>query len=146
MLAGQSVEPNQFPGERIETAIITSDSPTFTTSETVVAILTVDVLADVTYRVRFAGGFGSTVANDSIRVRLRENALAGPQMCVGELHIPVVSGLMFPITLEAQYTAPIDDVVSFIVTGVRVEGTGNCRLIGASTAPSFLYVEVVEPT
>jgi hypothetical protein len=131
------------PGERIATTTVTSDSSTFTTTETEVASVTAALVSGRTYRVRYMARFGSTVAGDWLMASIREDDTSGTVLTQDNviLEQSAVSG--WPLTVEVEYTAGSTGDKTFILTGDRVGGTGTCRLEAAATRPTYLYVDYI---
>lgn len=142
--AGQQLVAGRIPGERIATGRTTSDSATFTTTETVVA--TVSEVPTVTgrhYWVRAVITFASDTADDVVQARLREDDIGGTQLQQNFCHI-VSTGFGWNVVVEGEYVAASTAAKTFVVTGDRVGGTGTCRLEAAADRPSFVYVNYTE--
>jgi hypothetical protein len=140
--AGQQLVAGRIPGELIGVATpVTSDSSTFTTTETEVASRQVPLVSGRTYRVKFTGGWNSTVLGDAVTVRLREDSSSGNLLDSGTLLTTLVSasrGAKGP--LEAPYTATATGDKTFKVTGQREAGTGQCRMAAATSRPAIFEV------
>lgn len=143
--AGQQLIAGRIPGERIATATETADSPTFTTTETTLISVTAALVDGRTYRVRASVNFSSTVDNDDLRARIREDSSTGTimqqrswELTVDDQETTGVGG-----EPEAEYTATATSNKTFVLTGERLAGTGNCKLDAISTKPSYLYVDYI---
>lgn len=141
--AGQQLIAGRIPGERIATAIETSDSSTFTTGDTEVASLTAALVSGRTYRVRFSGGFVSTVSGDIVLGRIREDTSAGTVLQEKNRNIGTTSGAGEGFEFEAEYTAVSTGSKTFVVTSVRNGGTGTLHRDGAAVRPSYFYVDYI---
>ena len=142
--AGSRAEAGRIPGERIATTVVTSDSSTFTTSETLVVSVTASVVSGRTYRVRFIGRWGTSVLNDWVRARLREDDATGTLLNFSAVELFTVSSSgnqLMPI--EAEFTSSSTASKTFVVTGQRIGGTGNVRLDAESAGPAYLYVDFI---
>lgn len=130
---------------RIATAAATSDSSTFTTTETQVMSVTAPLVNGQTYRVRFIGALKSTVANDRVTTRLHQDNTAGADMQNQNTVITTTTGTTsgYPVMFEAEYTAVATGNKTFVVTGQRVGGSGDINLEAGSDHPSYIYVDYV---
>jgi uncharacterized protein (DUF3084 family) len=141
--AGQLLVAGRLPGEVIGTpTVVVADSSTFTTTESgALASVTVPLISGRTYRVRFTGGWNSTVLADTITVRLREDTASGTQVDSDTINTPLVSSLRGgKVSVEGRYTATATANKTFVVTGQREAGTGNCRLAASTLRPAILEV------
>lgn len=140
-LAGDIIRASD-PFKRIATTTETSDSATFTTTETTIASVTAALVSGRTYRVRVTIRIASTVANDITIVRLREDNATGTEMTSGRITLET-SGLGNVLTIEAEYTAGATANKTFVAAGIRTAGTGNLRRVAALNRPTYLYVDYV---
>ena len=142
--AGFQLLAGRIPGERIATTVVSSDSSTFTSTEVSLATVVAPVVAGRTYRVRAVGQFGSTVSNDRVSPRIRQDSVAGSEMVGTNIDI-TAGGITFgwPFDIEAEFTAGTTENKTFVLTGDRSSGSGNCHLEAASTRPTFLYVDYI---
>ncbi|MFE9955827.1 hypothetical protein [Micromonospora sp. NPDC005299] len=145
MPAGQIVRAGQRPGERIGVTTRTSDSAAFTTTEVVIDSITVSLVQGRTYKIRWTVAWVSTVANDTVFSRIRENNVTGTQLQILRINIPTTGGLgtRWDGTVEAEYTAVASGNKTFVGTGTRATGTGNIVADADATFPIRLYVEYV---
>ena len=142
--AGQIAEAGRIPGERIATSIETSDSSTFTTSETALQSVTAAVVSGRTYRVKWATRLSSSVANDQIGANIREDSVAGAQLAGDNIQVFGASSTNgWPFRAEVEYTADATESKTFVATGTRISGSGNCFREAASNRPSYLYVDYI---
>jgi hypothetical protein len=129
-----------MPGERIAGTIVTADSSTFT-AETVVISVVAPLVSGRTYRVRSIPGWMSTVSDDAVQGRLREDSVSGTQLDATEVRIGRVSSTAKYVTpVEARYTATSTGNKTFVVSGARIAGTGDVNLVGASNRRNHLDV------
>lgn len=140
--AGQIVRASDV-NRRIATTVETTDSATFTTTETAIASVTAALVSGRTYRVRIVTRIGTTVANDAVIVRLREDSTAGTEMAsgrLGSLDTGVAGNL---IVFEAEYTAAATANKTFVASAVRSSGTGTYHREAGTNRPTYLYVDYV---
>lgn len=125
----------------------TSDSSGVTTSETLADTVTADLVTGRKYRVRWVGGVTSTVAADTLFLRLREGSgTGGTQMQLSRVSVPNTSGAgsRFGETLEAEFTAVATASKTFSLTYHRASGSGTVSLPSTGTLPTYFYVDYVE--
>jgi hypothetical protein len=142
-VAGQVATAGRVPGERIATTTVTSDSSTFTTTETEVASVTAALVSGRTYRVRYAARFASTVAADWLMASVREDSTTGTRLTEDNVISEQSATAGWPVAGEAEYTAASTGDKTFVLTGIRATGTGTCRLEAATTRPTYLYVDYI---
>lgn len=140
--AGQRLVAGRVPGELIDEAVVTSDSAVFTTTETVVASITVPLVSGRTYRIVAYGKWASTNDNDDVRAALREDGVSGTAIQSDRRELDTDDQGTFGQTfhMEARHTATSTGNKTFVVTGERDSGTGDCRLEAAASRPTFLSV------
>lgn len=144
-LAGRTAEAGRIPGQRIATTVETSDSSTFTTTETEVLSVTASLVEGRTYRFRFQCRFGSSVSDDIIIYRIRQDDTSGTTQQIGRFHIATSSGSTgLPVTDEWQYTATATGDKTIIVTGQRTIGSGNIYRAATTGGPSYFYCDYIE--
>ncbi|MCI0687022.1 MAG: hypothetical protein L0Y54_07280 [Sporichthyaceae bacterium] len=143
VLAGETIIAGKVPGERIATDIDTADSATFTTTETEVQSVTAALVSGRTYRIRWATRFESSVADDRVIARIREDNSTGSELSNMVVRMFTVGSIGWPVTIEAEYTAVATGNKTFSATGVRQSGTGNCFMEAAANRPSYLYVDYI---
>lgn len=126
---------------RLATTIRTSNTSTFT-AETSINTVTASLVSGKTYRVSWRIGGTSSVANDVIRYRLREDNLTGTQLQLRNAIVPVATSA-WPCQLEAEFTAASTGSKTFAGTAQRVIGTGNITCTGSAIEPAYLYVDYI---
>jgi hypothetical protein len=142
--AGETIIAGRVPGERIATTTATADSSTFTTTETTVMSVTAALVTGRTYRVRFYGRFNSSVSTDRVVARFREDNSSGTEIATTDTPLTNYSGTFgHAIEIEIEYTASATGNKTFVVTGERGAGSGNCNLEAATTRPAYLYVDYI---
>lgn len=141
--AGLQLVAGRIPGERIATNIRTGDSSTFTTTETTVDSVTAALVSGRTYRVRWTVQWASSVANDDVAGRIREDNSTGTELAFGKVRSLDASSTGWSGWVEGEYTAVSTGNKTFVWTGVRFAGTGNCRAEAATTRPIYLYVDYI---
>ena len=140
--AGASIIAAQVSGERIATQVDTADTATFT-AETVVSTVTAALVTGRTYRLRFVANFQSSVAADTVNVRLREDNLTGTTLQGRRADSAIATaGFGFSGDVEVEYTAVATGNKTFVATGDRSTGTGVITCEGAAT-PRYLYVDYI---
>jgi hypothetical protein len=142
-LAGETIVAGKIPGERIATTPFTSDSSsTSGTTELSVGTVVAPVVAGRVYRVRYAGEFSGSVANDDVTVKIREDLVSGTILNRNQIDNPVTN--VFPyLVLEAEYTADATEDKTFHLTLVRTTGTGVFQRRAAADKPGYLYVDYI---
>lgn len=135
----------RYPGQRIATTIISTDSAGFTNAaEVIIASVTAPLIEGLTYKIWFWGGIMSTVTGDELQTRIREDNATGTQLSFNATSITRAAATGdWTATLEAQYTAVATGDKTFVVTGIRALGTGTGR-IETIQKPSLFYVEFIE--
>lgn len=129
---------------RIGSTLITANGALITTVEAIVATVTASLTAGRKYKIVSKNRGGSTVVNDTILMRIREDSLVGTEMDVGRIFCPDTDGAAHgPCYLEAEYTAVSTAVKSFVLCATRRTGTGNINLRAGATSPGMLYVEAL---
>ena len=126
---------------RIATTIRTTNTSTFT-SETVINNVTATLESGKTYRVVWKIGGTSSVTNDVVRFRIREDNISGTQMQLRNAFVPVATSA-WPVDLEAEFTAASSGSKTFTGTAQRVIGTGNITCTANANEPAYLYVDYV---
>jgi len=141
--AGQRIIAGKMPGERIATDTDTANSGAVTTTEVSCQEVTAPLVSGRLYRIRWASQINSTVADDTVISRIREDSgIAGTQLFGTHTEIGAAN-LGQPVVIEAEYTALATGDQTFSGTLIRNSGSGNVARVAGSTAPSLLYVEYV---
>lgn len=139
--AGQLLVAGRIPGERVATTIETADSATFTAETTVLSVVA-PLISGRLYQVRAVVRMASTVANDDVTGRIREDNLAGTS--IQEENIELTHDLQASrgqaIWLEVEYEAAATGDKTFVLTGERAAGSGDCRLEATAAKPMYFYV------
>lgn len=121
-------------------------SSTGVTSETVVDSVTASLVAGITYSVTWNPGVDSTVAGDTLLVRLRQDGIAGTQMQRSRVEIPATggAGTRYIETLYAEFTAAATGSKTFVGTIQRLSGSGSVSVeCTDATEPVYLRVDYV---
>lgn len=142
--AGQQLTAGRVPGERIATTTETSDSSTFTTTETELLSATAALVSGRTYRVRGVFNLESSTGSDEVRVRLREDDTSGTLLQSGDREVPTSSSFGYLTLMESEYTASATGDKTFVITGVRSSGSGTDKRGSSSARPAYLYVDYIE--
>ena len=142
--AGFQLVAGRIPGERVATSILTSDSSGFTTTETTIQSVTgVPVVSGRTYRVRAHFTLQSTNAGDVATVRIRADNTSGALVQSG-ITDGLVTGSLGPrITIEGEFVATTTESKTFVLTGVRLSGSGTINRDASASNPSYLYVDFI---
>lgn len=144
--AGSQLIAGRIPGERIATSIETSDSATFTTTETEIMSVTAAVVIGRTYRIRGVGRLDSTVDNDDVALFVREDSLAGSALTVDLVELNAenqdTSGQQWT-PLEVEWTASSTGLKTFVISAQRNSGSGSIRRRAGSDRPAYLYVDYI---
>src|SRR5690606_24273269 len=108
--AGQIVRASDFrlvPGQRVATEMFTSNSTTFTTTQTVVGTIVAPLEIGRTYRVRVVTRFGSTAAgaNEVAAIRLCAGSMGtvGQEITSANVVVLSTSSLGWPCDFEAEF-------------------------------------------
>lgn len=141
--AGFQLVAGRIPGERIATNVATSDTSTFTTTETVIDSVTAALVSGRTYRIRFYAGFATTVNDSFVIAKIREDNLTGTTLMERNTALNTTSAAGIFVVTEAEYTAVSTGNKTFVTTGQRNGGTGTLHADGAATRPRYLYVEYI---
>jgi hypothetical protein len=142
--AGQQLVAGRIPGERIATTEAVADSADFDdTPEAVLMSVDVDVVNGRTYRPRFFGKIASTAAADLVTIRLREDNLTGSIRAHGIVQVLTTSSFGYPIMLEFEFDATGTSTKTFVITGQRLAGSGQCRLEASTSGPAYLYADYI---
>lgn len=142
VLAGETLEAGRMPGERIATAIVTTDSANITTTETVVMTVAAPVVTGRIYRVRFAADLAGSVAGDQHFIKIREDSVSGGAINFRRYRVEDTDNFPWG-PIEVEYTADATEDKTFVVTLVREAGTGNIRLDATTSNPAYLYVDYI---
>jgi hypothetical protein len=129
-------------GSAVAPGTATANTAGFTTTETDLGLaVTVTPISNRRYRIVFTGHLQGTVANDSVAVRLTNQA----NTLIYERDISInVAGLpqAFSITESYNTIGP----TGFKVRAARIAGTGTITGIFSAGAPGWLFVEDTGPS
>lgn len=139
--AGTILRAGRLPGEEIAVATETSDSSTFTTTETSIGSVTASLISGVTYWVYAQVPISSSGTGDDVDVRIRQDNVSGTEMALTTIDI-VSATTPTVAVLRARYTAGSTGSKTFVVTGDRVGGSNNIRREASSTRPQIMAVTV----
>lgn len=141
--AGQRLVAGRIPGEEIALTTSTSDSGTWTTTETLADTVTAPVVSGRIYKIVWWGGVATTVAGDTVTIRMREDNITGTILSERNHYLPTSSSGGFALYHEGRYTADATENKTFVIGGVRNGGTGTHHADGTATRIRLLYVEYV---
>lgn len=133
----------RMPGYRVGVQTYTSDSSTFTTSETEIGSITVDLINGVQYEIRCDAHVSSSTAGDTVTCRIRENNTSGTEIqVVSGNTVSTTGNRPVAIPLWGLYTAVATGSKTFSITAVRQAGAGNVFRDVSSVAPMIITVKV----
>lgn len=138
--SGFQLVAGRIPGELIASSAATADSANFTTTEVIVMTVTAPVVIGRRYSIWAGPTFHSSVDGDVVHSQLREDNVSGTVLDRTDDYIRVTTTTIDRTTLFAMYTADATENKTFVVTGDRVSGTGNCRLEADTIRPAFMLV------
>ncbi len=123
---------------------LTSDSSGFTNAaETPIQSLTVPVVIGRTYKIWWSAHWASSVDDDKIRWFIRPDTISGAPLNSGYAWAFAIGGnLGNTQTVVAKYTADATEDKTFILSAIRIEGSGTCRADAASDRPCLAWVEL----
>jgi hypothetical protein len=132
-----------YPRMRAATSVNTTTTATFT-AETITDSVTFSAIQGKTYAIEFRGGWRSSVANDIVGGRIREDNIAGTTLQQSRVLITAATSTNLDC-MYGQYThAAASGNKTIVVTGFRSAGAGNISRVGAATIPSYLFVDLID--
>lgn len=146
--AGRIVTVADF-SRLVGTEVVRTTPSTGFTAETVVDTVTASLVAGTTYRIIWEGQVGTssatstTVANERIRGRIREDGISGTQLQLRDLVTIFGGGVSHDFRLSARFTAVSTGSKTFAVTCQRVTGAGTITSFAAGDSPVFTRIEIV---
>lgn len=129
--------------QRVNQSIRTTSTGTFTTTETSIDSVSASLVTGRIYKVYWFGRIQSSVADGYVRLRIREDSVAGTQIQLGQIATNIAASQSFTTVLEVEFTAVSTASKTFHVTAVRQSGTGNISSVGATDTPNYLYVDYI---
>lgn len=138
--AGFQLAAGRIPGELITSSVATADSANFTTTEVIVMTITAPLVTGRTYSIWADPTFHSSVDGDVVHSQLREDNVSGTILDRTDDYIRVTTSAIDRTILFSLYTATATANKTFVITGDRVSGTGNCRLEAATNRPAYMLV------
>jgi hypothetical protein len=142
--AGFQLGAGRIPGERIATTTTTSDSSTFTATETQLDSVTAALVDGRTYQVKWDGAIGGTVDDSVVLIRIREDDTSGTIIQERNYRVDTTLTTGVGTAAEAEFTASTTANKTFVATGLRNgTGTATFHAEGASTRPRLLYVNYI---
>lgn len=131
-----------FPGQRIATTVVNSDSADLDTTETIVMSVTANLVIGRTYEIWGIARFGASAAGVRVAVRIREDDVNGTQRGLGQIEVPATSTLGFgPLILYGEYTAVASGNKTFVLTGDRNDTSGETwRLDANASNEAYMFV------
>jgi hypothetical protein len=141
-LASGDPVPWSYIAQRIATVTIAANSALFTT-EIVVATITGFLTAGQRYRICFYGYMNSTVALDQGSSRLREDSITGTQFVQQNIDLRQAGTTGYQANLYGEYVAVATANKTFVVTAVRVSGTGNLQMPAGASRMSYLTLDLI---
>lgn len=143
LIVGSVDSSNQYPpialvGRTYNTSSVVIGA---TSTETQTDSLTVNLVSGRLYEVTWTGNYTSTVADDTMLWRIREDSSSGTQICGGRTTWNSTSQHAAPF-LRTHYLASATAAKTFVVTGQR-SGSGSITRNGAASGPSVLQCVVI---
>jgi hypothetical protein len=140
-LAGEIITADKLSTLVGTKSLRTVGSGTFTTSETILDTVTVDVVAGRSYKIIWDTQLQSSVADGYARARIRETNVSGTVVQLRNHPTNLTASQSFPIRMEASWTATSTGSMTFVATAVRMTGTGNLSSFASSDNVTAFYVE-----
>lgn len=129
---------------RIGTALMSANSALITTVETSVLSVSVALTVGRKYAVSASMRLSSSVVNDSVLMRIREDSATGTDMQVGRIYVnDLDAAALGPCNLYAEYVAVATAIKQFHVCLTRRTGTGSVSGRAGATSPAYLYVDAL---
>lgn len=139
MVAAGDIVRASDPFRRLGTDKQTTASGSFTTVETSIGSLTVDLISGATYAVVADAQVISSVVGDRIDLRIREDTTAGNTL--QQVRTTTQTATTAVVHLYSEFTASSTASKTFVLTAIRQNGTGNITRNAASTAPQYFYCD-----
>jgi len=140
---GDVIYLDRMPGYQVGSQSYTSDSSTFTTSETDIGTITVSLISGVVYEVECEAHVSSSTAGDTVTCRIRQDNTTGTEIQVVSANTVSTTGNRpVAVPLRALYTAGATGSKTFVVTAVRQNGAGNVFRDVSGVAPMIITVRV----
>lgn len=130
---------------RIQTERRDASVGTFT-AETVSDTITATLKGGITYRIRHTAYASSTVADGYVRVRIRENNIAGAIRAIRQIPTTHAANQSAGDIIEAEYDCASDETKTFVITYARQAGTGNITATAAADNLTYTYIDRIRVT
>lgn len=142
--AGQKVRAIELNKliRRIATTNRTTTPSTFT-AETVTDTVSADLVTGRTYGIWWFAQCQSSVANDQVGIKIREDSVSGTILANQRAPVLVSSGTAYPIAQYVEFVAVSTANKTFVGTMVRSVGTGNITAGASANQQATIYVEYV---
>lgn len=128
---------------RVATVSQTSDSATFTTTQTTLITATPSLVSGKTYGIWVYFRMSSSVAADVAICRIREDSTSGTELSQGQFYLATNSSTGYGFSIYGEYTAVSTGTKTLVFTAARNAGSGNLTLKGATVAPSKMLVDLI---
>jgi hypothetical protein len=136
--------PWSYIATRVGTSTLTSNSATWTSSESAALItVTASLVSGLTYKVTATLKVNSSAAADVAFMRLREDTASGTQDDGVNVYMGTNNGNGFAAILYTEYTAAATGSKSWVVTGSRASGSGTQGIVCSVNRPCFLTVDLI---
>jgi hypothetical protein len=135
--------PWSYIAQRIATVELVANSAGFTTAEVQIATLTAFLTVGQRYKLMYVGYVNSTVAADSVSIRLREDSLTGTQFVQYTLPLPNAGGTGVLVILYGEYVAVASGNKTFVVGGIRTSGTGTGAAQAGTARKSYFTLDLI---
>lgn len=142
--AGDKIPASEL-NERLATTVRTTDSGTVTTTETIADSVSAVLVSGRRYKIKWSVGYTSSIAADSLFLRIREDNVSGTVASLVRAYSPLTNGAgsRWAAIVEAEYTAVASAAKTFVGTYVRASGTGNVNIAAGVTYPTILSIELI---
>lgn len=141
--AGQQLVAGRIPGERIATAVETTDSTGTATTEIQVMSVVAPLVTGRTYGINLWGNVASTSLGDIVDLAVYRTTLGSNRVQFARVEVKT-SGPGGFANLYGEFTAAATANETFIVGISRTaSGTGTVHLEALDTRPAFLYVDYI---
>jgi hypothetical protein len=138
--AGERITADKLVTQIGEPVVRETNVGTFTTTNTQTDTITVPMVDGRRYKIVWDGGYQSSVAADLVRAQLHEDSTSGTVIQLRQTAAPIINQL-FPVIMQAFYTAVATGNKTFVAAARRLSGTGNITAIANANSPTLFYVE-----
>ncbi|KLL11574.1 hypothetical protein FrCorBMG51_11095 [Protofrankia coriariae] len=141
VLAGERARASDVRHE-IAVGTATTNSSTFTTTETVLLSVSADLIGGRTYAIEAWLELLPSVSADKCDLRIRENNVTGAVVRSARVSLDTAASSEH-VSFYGRYTAAETGAKTLVLTGQRGAGSGNIQRISGPTFPGYLIVNQV---